>query len=514
MKELRPYQKECLNAIWENIKEHVLVSVPTGAGKSLIQAHFLNDALQYSGTKIVIIVPSKELVQQNYNELITEFPDINASIYCAGLKKKDLSGDVVIGTIQSMYNLTQDELKIDLIVFDECHLVPHRAEGRYRDFLAFHPDSRVIGLTATPYRLSGGLLYEGKGALFSKLHYEVQIRDLIASGYLSPIISYAGSDKVDTTGVKKTAGDYNKKEIEQAFIIQNITAAAVRDLKEKAVDRKHILIFSSGLDHGHEIADQLGTDARMIEGKTKDRDKIINDFKAGNFKYLVNMGVLTTGFNFPAVDCVVLLRATQSTGLYVQMVGRGSRIAPGKKNCLLLDYGCNVTTHGTIDNVRPITQGAGKVKRAWECEACGAFNSYSTMECERCNFVRERIERDMTSGLFSKAFDGAVISDGQALNVLDVKHMQIQPHVSKSGNNCIKITYYNNKFYKNGISEYLMPSAPGTAGLKYKRFCIQHGILPTGSMAEFFSQTDDIINPKSIIIKKEGPFWNIIEKIF
>jgi len=510
MKTPYPYQKECLDAIWYNIKEHVLVSLPTGTGKSLVQAYFIKDALKYQDTKIVVAVPSKELVQQNYDELKENFPEVNASIYCAGLKNKDATGDVVIGTIHSLINADFD--KIDIVIIDEVHLLPHRQEGRYHDFLAFYPNARVVGLTATPYRLSGGYLYDNN-EIFTTLHYEAKIKDMIKQNYLSPVISSGAKKEIDTSNIKKTAGEYNKKSLEEAFITQDVTSFAVQDFTYKAMNRKHILIFACGIEHANLIYKIL-SNSEVLTGKSKDREEIIQRFKDGKTRYLINVGVLTTGFNFPALDCIVLLRSTLSTSLFIQMVGRGTRIFPNKDNCLLLDYGKNVETHGTIDNVFPIIMGARKSKRAWKCDVCSTHNPYTTLECSQCDFVREKIERNSAGNIEAFCYNGEVISGRDEVQAIDVVSMRCFKHISRAGNDCIKVSYKTNNIAGDVINEYIFPEGNGMLRNRFKEFCVLHGIMPTSDTDQFFEIKDELITPKVLIYKRDGNFKNIVDKLF
>ena len=217
----------------------------------------------------------------------------------------------------------------------------------------------MIGLTATPFRLDSGMLHEGKNALFTDIAYEVPVRDLIDQGYLSPLVSKQPATRLDVSKVGTRAGDFIARDLAAAVDQDAITRAAVsRDhrpwrgaeiLAGLLLRRRPRAPCRRGIPHAG--ASPVAT----IFGDTPkdERDAIIAAFKRGEIRALASMGVLTTGFNAPAVDLIALLRPTKSAGLYVQMVGRGTRLAPGKENCLVLDFAGNVRRHGPIDLVRP-----------------------------------------------------------------------------------------------------------------------------------------------------------------
>ena len=335
MKIPRQYQQDALEAIWNNLDIHPLVSVPTGGGKSLIIAELCKRAIEmYKGTRIAIIVPKKELVTQNYQELIEQYPKAPVGIFCAGLNQKNAK-DITIATIQSIYK--HDNLKpYDLIIVDESHLISKNNDGMFHDFFSYHENAKIIGLTATPYRMKSGYLHKGEGALFDKLVYECDIRSLVKDKYLSPIVSYSGSKQADLTNVHIRAGEFKADEMQAEFISNDITEAAVKDCIKKCKLQKSIIVFASGIEHSMQII-ELFRDANIgrIEGVTSEtkkheRDSFVQDFKDQKIRILVNVNVYTTGFNAPNVDTIILLRATKSPGLYVQMVGRGLRIAPKK----------------------------------------------------------------------------------------------------------------------------------------------------------------------------------------
>jgi len=257
-----------------------------------------------------------------------------------------------------------------------------------------NPSLKVIGLTATPFRTGSGMLHEGKDALFTDIAYEAPVRDLIDAGFLSPLISKQPATRLDVSKVGTRAGDFIARDLAAAVDQDATTRAAVTEIITHGKDRKSWLAFCSGVDHARHVAEEFarqGITCRTIFGDTpkEERDAIIAAFKRSEIRALASMGVLTTGFNAPAVDLIALLRPTKSAGLYVQMVGRGTRLAPDKENCLVLDFAGNVRRHGPIDLVRPKRPGDGGGGEAPTkvCPECDSIMALSATECPDCGYV-------------------------------------------------------------------------------------------------------------------------------
>ena len=257
-----------------------------------------------------------------------------------------------------------------------------------------NPALKVIGLTATPFRTGSGMLHEGKDALFTDIAYEAPVRDLIDAGFLSPLISKQPATRLDVSKVGTRAGDFIARDLAAAVDQDATTRAAVTEIITNGKDRKSWLAFCSGVDHARHVAEEFarqGITCRTIFGDTpkEERDAIIAAFKRSEIRALASMGVLTTGFNAPAVDLIALLRPTKSAGLYVKMVGRGTRLAPDKENCLVLDFAGNVRRHGPIDLVRPKRPGDGGGGEAPTkvCPECDSIMALSATECPDCGYV-------------------------------------------------------------------------------------------------------------------------------
>ncbi|WP_132255255.1 DEAD/DEAH box helicase [Methylobacterium segetis] len=410
MLQLRDYQRASLDALdahWRGGGRDGLVVLPTGAGKAFVIAALVRETLARApATRVAIVTHSRELIAQNHQELLAHWPEAPAGIDSAGLGRRDSGARVLFCGIQSVWSRVEAIGARDLVVVDEAHLIPRSAETRYGRFLAGlrarRPELRVVGLTATPYRLDSGRLDEGEGRIFERIVYEANVGDLIHRGYLSPLVSKATFTALDVSGVAKRGGDYVPSALDAAVNQDWITRAAVEEMVTFGERRRAWLAFCVSLAHADAVRDAVrahGLTCETVSGETgkRERDRIVRAFREGRIRCLTSVGVLATGFNVPAVDLVALLRPTQSTGLYVQQVGRALRLAPGKADALILDYAGLVRMHGPVDIVTARTAASvrgreGEV-RAKPCPGCGALIALNASTCEAC-WVEEEAETE------------------------------------------------------------------------------------------------------------------------
>ncbi len=396
---LRPYQQEAVDAWWKywerGGKGNPLLVLPTGAGKSIVQAALVHSILErFPQTKILLLTHVKELIEQNAEKLRAYFGD-KVGVYSAGLGEKVLDRPITVAGVQSIVN-RRFEIEPNLIFIDECHRVPDKGNGQYRKLLeavtSTNPNVRVTGLSATPFRTKSGWLHKGKSRIFTDVIVDVDVAGLIEQGYLSQLRSKAGVAEPDVSGVKVRAGEFAKRELETVMTDRGLVQAAIKESLSLGEGRKKWLLFCSGLKHAGMVLEELsshGVSAVGVYGNTpqSERDEHIRAFKAGEVQALVNVNVLTTGFDAPDIDCLVMLRPTQSPGLYCQMVGRGLRIAEGKRDCLVLDFSGNIERHGPIDKieVREARNGpkAGKAP-VKVCQECREVTHLSAKECSAC----------------------------------------------------------------------------------------------------------------------------------
>lgn len=401
---LRKYQREALDALyshWSVGGGNGLVVLPTGAGKSLVLAKLVEELVtQYPKIRICCVTHVKELILQNYQELIRLWPGAPAGIYSAGVGRRDTHSKILFCGIQSIWNKTALIGSFDLIIVDEVHLIPRDSSTTYAKFIAAmrdtNPEMRIVGLTATPYRMTTGRLDAGEGALFDRIIYEANVIDLINDGYLSKLISKATASSIDLTGIGSVRGDFIQSELEAASMADGLVQEAVSEIIEYGKDRRAWLAFCTGVKHAMAVRDEIrrrGITCETVDGSMDkgSRDGVIRRFKNGEIRCLTSVNVLSIGFNAPQVDLIALMRATRSTGLYIQQVGRGFRLAHGKKDCLVLDFAKVIRMHGPVDavSILPSTGGkGGKVDpdevRAKECPGCQELVALNTRTCKNC----------------------------------------------------------------------------------------------------------------------------------
>lgn len=403
---LRPYQQQALDALYDHLRRHddnPCIVLPTGAGKTPLLAHVCADAVGWQG-RVLILAHVKELLQQAVEKLGLTCPDLRVGVHCAGLGQRDTTQAVIAASIQSVHQKACDLGRFDLVIVDEAHLIPPDGEGRYQTFLRdariINPQLRVIGLTATPFRMKTGPLC-APDAILNRVCFEVGVKELIRDGFLCPLISRAGTAAPDTSQLHAQGGEFVAREAEALMEQAGLVEAACAEIVASTRDRQSVLIFATGVDHARHVAEVIremhGHECGLVLGGTPamERDQLLQRFKARGLKYLVNVGVLTTGFDATGIDCVVLLRPTLSPGLYSQMTGRGFRLHPGKSNCLILDYGGNVLRHGPVDEVR-MGQGVAAnpgMAPAKQCSHCHALIATGYARCPQCGFRFPEPER-------------------------------------------------------------------------------------------------------------------------
>ena len=389
-------------------------------------------------------------------------------IYSSSLRSRRLDEPITFAGIQSVRKRAEEIGHVDLVLIDECHLVSHKAEGGYRnlieDLTQINPHLRVIGLTATPFRLGHGLITDDP-ALFADLIEPVTIEELIYKGHLAPLQSKVTSLKLSTDGVKKRGGDYIESELQAAVDTKPQNIGTVQESIKLAGSRKSWLFFCVGIDHAYHIRDELraeGITAETITGKTPqgERAEIIDNFKAGRIQALTNANVLTTGFDHPDLDMIVMLRPTMSPSLYVQMAGRGMRPKSHTDHCLVLDFAGVVQTHGPITAVDPgkkAGQGEAPMK---VCENCDEIVHLSVKICPACGEEFPEAEPPAKPTLHDDDIMGLGATDMEVTSWTWRKHTSFN-----SGKEMFMVTYYGALSDK-PISEYLTVRHPGYAGSK------------------------------------------------
>jgi DNA repair protein RadD len=553
---LRPYQEACLKSLFDFLYKkqgQPLIVAPVGAGKSLIIAEFiLRVHADFPRTRIVLLTHVKELLQQNAEELREQYPTVDMGFYCAGLGQKRLHNDVTFASIQSIHN------KIDafnrcpeIIIIDEAHLISHNDQTQYRKFinsvLAINQNCKVIGLTGTPFRSDTGRLDEGDGALFTEIAYEIEMKYMIEQGFWARPVTPKTKYVMDIKGVGTRNGDYIAGQLEKKIDVDDVTRACIEELLFHAQDRRKVLVFTAGVQHCEHVRDCLrehGQSAEMVTGDTdpNERKQIITDYKAGKFKYLVNVAVLTTGFNVPDIDCLCFMRPTRSPVLYIQCVGRGVRTvyADGfdintpegrlsaiseshKKDCMIVDFGGVVSTLGPIDSLDIRKKNSGANKEEDEkgeaimkvCPSCGAECFAAQKFCYNCSY-------SFISDSLTSAGQAAVTTIDIEPEWLPVMTMQVQKHIKKDAPNSIPsmCVIYGTmigtvrewicfEHYKYGEDDKKFYAYKQAIKWFFARF-------PNGDVPK---EIDDALKyewpiPSEILAKKDGKFWRVLDYRF
>lgn len=523
---LRDYQQRSIDQLYDWMIQHngnpVLV-LPTGSGKSHIVAALCKDALQsWPDTRILMMSHVKELIEQNAEKMRQHWPNAPLGIYSAGMNRRDID-HITFASIQSVRKLAQHIGHRDLIVIDECHLINNRQQGVYRQLIKqlteINPLLRVVGLTATPFRLGQGLLTDGESALFDGIIEPVTINELVSRGFLAPLKSKHTEAMIDTSRVRKRGGEFIPGQLEKAS--DAITEAAISEIISRSGDRQHWILFCAGVAHSEHCADELnayGIDAACITGKTPkgERARLISDFKAGRLKALTNADVLTTGFDAPNTDLIAFLRPTMSPALYLQMAGRGMRVKDHTDHCLVLDFAGNVETHGPITGVQPPKMSSGDgggESPAKACPECDELVHTSIMICPECGYTWPKKEKEWR---LSNADIMGI--EAQEMTVTDWKWSK---HTSqRSGKEMIKVKYYGT-LADPVVTEYHCITHPGNVGTKalldVKRIVDKAGLnepdAPT-DLKELAAWIEQGQPPSMIKYHKRGKFFDVEDRIW
>lgn len=470
----RSYQVEAVASIYNYFQRkqgNPVVAMPTGTGKSVVIARFLESVYKaYPGQRVMVLTHVKELIEQNFEKLTSLWPFAPAGIYSAGLKKRESNAPIIfagIGSVAKKYELFGH---IDLVIIDEAHLVSPSESTMYQKFLnglrERNPCLKVIGLTATPWRLGHGKITDPvvdadaneTPGLFTDICFDITgveaFNRLIAEGFLAPVVPKSTTTKLSTDGVHMRGGEFLASELQLAVDKQEITVAAIKEAMELGHDRNHWLVFAAGVDHAihtAEIMNDMGIETVAIHSKMGDteRDQAIKDFKAGKYRAAVNNNVLTTGFDFPAIDLILCLRPTASPVLWVQMLGRGTRpsAATQKENCLVLDFASNTKRLGPInDPVVPRRKGQkGGDAPVKECPCCKTWIHASLRWCNGLMKDGSACAHEFvfqTKLKQAASTDTLIKGDLPQVEVFKVDHITFSEHRKLDRPPMLKVSYY------------------------------------------------------------------------
>lgn len=551
-------------------KSPAVVVLPTGAGKSLVIAELARRARG----RVLVLAHVRELVEQNHAKY-SGF-GLEAGIYSAGLQRKERDSKVIFGSIQSIARAPEEFFKsFSLLVIDECHRVSTEGETQYLQVISrlqkSNPGLCILGLTATPYRLGLGWIYQYHGPrrllqtseerFFKKCIYELSLRHLIQNHYLttpiqidSPVACY------DFSSLKLRGTHFVMAEVEALLKDQKrITPLIIKNIIEMSRDREGVMIFTSSVRHAQEIMRSLPPFvSALVVGDTgsAEREEIIAAFKEKKLKFLVNVSVLTTGFDAPHVDVIAILRPTESVSLYQQIVGRGLRLSPGKTDCLILDY----TGQGhdlfspEISEDKPATD---SVPVEVVCPACGVQNifwgrrdaegqvvehygrrcqgaladphtgdlqpcgfRFRFKRCDRCGEENDISARTCTACAQVLVDPDKKLKEAMSLkdaHVMRVDSMVFAKTTDKKGRPRLEVCYYDADAQV--LKEYFYLNTPEACRAFYFNFVRMHARRPEQApevrgLDEALAVRASFRQPLFVVARRQTHYWVIREKIF
>lgn len=527
---LRPYQQSALEALWTYLDTSTgnpALVLPTGAGKSPLMGAIARHVGENWSGRVGILAHVKELVQQNRDKLVALWPAADVGVYAAGLRKRDRFNRVLVMQIQSVANRATALGHFDLLLVDEAHRIPLKGDGQYlqfiRDCRKINPNLRVVGLTATPYRLQGAAVPVcGPENVLTEIAFEARIPDLIREGYLSRLVSRAG-ELPDLKGVHVRGGEYVEAELAARMDDAGLIARTADDLCARAADRRAWIVFCVNVGHAGHVREALearGIASGLVHAGTPptEREAQIAAFQRGELRAMVNVNVLSEGFDAPHIDCVAMLRPTKSPGLYYQQVGRGLRLAPGKDDCLVLDYAGNVLEHGPVDEIRvrrPAREGAAAevtTARVKECPRCGALLALGIRQCPECGHA-------FTSPAPAHAerpVDAPVLSTDRPRRVAEhnVRGVSYAPHRKPGKTPSLRVTYHCGL---RQFHEWVCLEHAGMARAKALRWWQARaaaGESVPRSVDEAMPLTAALRRPSVIVVDETDKFPSVIEHRF
>ncbi len=511
--ELRLYQKDAVEAVYRHLREkdnNPVVVIPTGGGKTPVLATIIHDAIDRWNGRVLLLTHVKELLLQAEEKLRMIAGDIDLGVYSAGLNRKEPGHKCVLAGIQSAYRMAGTLGKFDLVIVDEAHLIPPDGTGMYQTLLGdlkkINPILRVIGLTATPYRTTTGMICTEEGIL-NEICYEISVRTLIELNYLCPLRTHAADSEVETDHIRIKNGEFDAEEVERTMRSGDNVSRACTEIQNAARDRHSVLIFCSGLDHAADVLNALKKTGTRVEGIFGDtlpsfRAQFIQEFKEGKIKYLINVGVLTTGFDAPNIDCVVMLRPTCSPGLYYQMVGRGLRLSETKKDCLVLDFAGNAMRHGPIDTLAPDSKpGLKREPVARKCPQCKCVAAPKTQVCPECGFVWEQEIKEKRDPGHKGRFDpkAPVLSGEKEKTICHVTRVDYHEHRKRGDPGApptVRVEYQVDMLTK--FCEWLCPEHIGYARKKFEQWWRKHA--PSCELPRDVHETLFLANEGAVLI--------------
>ena len=528
---LRDYQTTILQKAidaWKNDgSKNYIINACVASGKSVMLAALAQGLMAANeGFRILMLVPNKELVQQNYDELLSFVGEENVGICSASAGRYDTEQQIIVGTVGTIIKRIYDMKAFNMTNVDECHLVNSEQKGQYRELLEINRQRNhshiCFGWTGTPFRGNGIFLTSGKTPLFHEICASVTIRQMLDDGWLCPLKSVTGKFiEVSSEDMRKTGQDFNLSDIDAAFDDET-TQDCVQQMVPAMQGRNSIMVYCSTIAHAERTAAMLaqhtGEGVECVHSKMEnDREAAISRFVNHKSRWMVNVAVLTTGFDHPAVDGIVLMRNTSSPVLLIQIAGRGMRrydqaignTKQGHKDkidCLWLDFTDTTSRMGPVDAVtgREAPEKRKKRKASLKmCPACSDELAASARICDSCGHVFQFQTK------YSSIASGAAIlsTDADA-----VDSWSIQKHTSRAGNVGAKVIFKNNT--RNVGTVYISTNSPYTTRKMHKLWEKLGGSGKPADYADFIQQSGQLTCPAYVKFDRNSKFPELLEVFY
>jgi len=498
MAELRYYQRDAVLATYRHLREkktNPCIEITVGGGKSWVAAQIMSDTVKAWGGRAILLCHVKELLEQDLEKLNILSPDVKTGMYSAGFGRRETDAPAIVAGIQSVYSKAEIFGHRDICIVDEAHMIQPDDEGMYGTFVEgikkINPKIRIVGMTATPYRLKGGLIC-GHDRLFSEISYSIGLKELIDKGFLSKLVPKSGRIVANLDNVHVRAGEFVAAEAEAAMMEERVVASACREIVEQTKERRSVIVFCSSIAHCRKAATLIsqfsGEECAVVtsDTPTQERADILHRFKGGSIqtdlfggtkgplKFVCNVECLTTGFDAPNIDCVALLRPTMSPGLLLQMCGRGTRLSPetGKQDCLILDFANNIARHGCLDQLRPPSERTGEKRGplAKACPECQTLMPLPVMVCPTCGHRFPEPEKRVR--IEAEASTLGVISGEVTTETLEVTDVEYEPWTKRgappTAPRTVRVTYWIGLNERH--SEWICPEHTGFARMKFEKW--------------------------------------------
>jgi DNA repair protein RadD len=524
----RDYQRRAIDSLYayfEHRTGNPLLILPTGAGKSLLPAIFCQEVLaRWAEQRFMVLAHVRELLEQNFEKIMAVWPDAPAGVYSAGLKRRDTRHPIIVAGIQSVFRKPHVFGWRDIVFIDEAHLLGSDSESMYQQFLAglreTNPRLKIIGLTATAYRMRDGMLHQMDGSLFTDVACEVTLAELLAAGHICPLKSRPSEVQADLSGVELVGGEFDSRQMEAAMDVEELTRAALDEVFSLAGSRSSWLLFCAGVKHAGHVEAELrrrGKTATAVTGSTppEEREAAHAAFRAGTLECLVSVGVHTTGFDAPNIDLIVLLVGTKSPGRYVQIMGRGMRKHHGKEDCLVLDYAGNIDRHGPITCVRPPqtarSRGPGEQheRTCLVCPVCRMASGLDAVECADCGhlFRQERSVRHDT-----QAATADIMAPPPEPEWLPLRSVAYAIHKGKDGKpDSLKVSYDCGlqQYHEWLCFDHPVGSFPRVKAEDWWRRRSPGSTVPASVAVAYGFAEYGLKTPCAIRVTEEGKFWRV-----